>query len=102
MPRFSFRFAAKDHVVLDEIGKYMADLYEAHAYALSMIRGIQSISPAEDDWRGWTVKIIDESGHGVLTVMFPNPRRTTQTDPLSLRSGHAVSLDAGTACPTQP
>ena len=87
MPRFSFHFASNNHFLLDEIGKDLDSLYEAHAHALKMIRGIQSILPDEEDWLGWTVEVTDESGQRVLTVLFPSPQKANRLDSASSKRG---------------
>ncbi len=113
MPQFSFHFASKDHFLLDEIGKELESLHNAHAYALKMIRHIQSILPDEENWLGWSVNITDEFGQGVLTVLFPSPERhsgwvppvgrgATQVD-RSLDTLHDTQRrDAGSAARSRP
>ena len=85
MPQFSFHFASKDHFLLDEIGKELESLHNAHAHALKMIRNIQSTLPSEENWLGWSVKITDEFGQEVLTVLFPSPRQPKRLGAASRR-----------------
>ena len=71
MPRFFFHFVCKDCSISDDKGKELANLSEAHRYAVLLINQATRDFEAATDWRDWRVQITDISGLLLLTVLFP-------------------------------
>jgi hypothetical protein len=74
MPRFYFHLSAPDQDFPDNIGSDVSDLTAAHSIAVRLMKRVMMISSFADcapDLRRWTVKVADERGRPVFTVMFP-------------------------------
>jgi hypothetical protein len=79
MPRLFFHFVYKGGRVPDDTGKELANLQEAHRYALLLINQATCDFDAATDWRDWRIQITDGSELPLLTVLFPSrsPVRST-------------------------
>jgi hypothetical protein len=74
MPRFYFHLSAPDQDFPDNIGSDLSDLTAAHSIAVRLMKRVMMISSFADcapDLRRWIVKVADERGRPVFTVMFP-------------------------------
>jgi|SRR6266540_4218222 len=72
MPLLRFHICAKEVFIADSSGTEVDDLAAAHEYALKIIHDSMFFVSREPIWRGWMVKIAEEGGHTVLTVLYPN------------------------------
>ena len=54
----------------DDRGAMLSDLATAHRRAVSLISKCMSLDPEEQDWRGWRVKIADDTGRTLVVVPF--------------------------------
>jgi Domain of unknown function (DUF6894) len=75
MPRFYFHLSAHDQNYQDKIGSDLSDLAAAHSRAVHLANRVIMFSALADcapDFRRWTVKITDERGQPVITVIFPS------------------------------
>ena len=59
----------------DDRGVMLSDLAAAHRYAISVIWNCMRFDTEEQDWRGWHVKIADDTGRTLAVVLFPTARR---------------------------
>jgi hypothetical protein len=74
MPRFRFHLSAPDECFRDSIGTDVADLAAAHARAVQLARRVMTfggLAGSEPDLHRWTVRVVDDCGRPVLTVIFP-------------------------------
>ena len=71
MSRFFFHFLYEGGWVPDDEGKELANLKEAHRYALLLIEQASCDFEAATDWRDWRIQITDVSDLPLLTVLFP-------------------------------
>jgi len=71
MNRFFFHFASKQEFVRDNEGRECPDLAAAHQHAMLMMRKAARLLSDEVEWRGWSIKVTDEAGRTVLSVLFP-------------------------------
>ena len=71
MSRLFFHFVYKSGCVSDDEGKELANLKEAHRYALLLINQATRDFGAATDWRDWRIQITDVSDLPLLTVLFP-------------------------------
>ena len=72
VPRFYFHSVSAQHSISDDQGSDLPSLRSAHMHALGLIaRSIRSRDQADKE--RWTVQITDDTGHLLLTVMFPFP-----------------------------
>ena len=71
MSRFFFHFVYKSGWVPDDGGKELANLKEAHRYALLLINQATCDFEGATDWREWRIQITDVSDLPLLTVLFP-------------------------------
>jgi hypothetical protein len=74
MPQFYFHLSAPDQDFPDNIGSDVSDLTAAHSIAVRLMKRVMMISSFADcapDLRRWIVKVADEGGRPVFTVMFP-------------------------------
>lgn len=72
MAKFYFHIWTGDTVIPDWTGCDLADLRVAHGHALKLIRDSMFYVSSEPIWHGWMVKIADENGAQMLTVLYPN------------------------------
>jgi len=71
MGRFYFHIHGGETVIPDRAGVALCDLASAHRYAVKIIRDSMFYISNEPIWHGWNVKITDESGRCLLTVLYP-------------------------------
>ena len=71
MSRLFFHFEYRGGRVPDDEGKELANLKEAHRYALLLINQATRDFEAATDWRDWRIQITDVSDLPLLTVLFP-------------------------------
>ena len=72
MPRFFFHFVCKDCSISDDKGEELANLREAHGYAVRLIKQATCDFEAAADWGDWRIQIADVSDLPLLTVLFPS------------------------------
>ena len=72
MSRFFFHFVCEDRSIPDDEGKELANLREAHRYAVLLIKQATCDFEAAADWRDWRIRITDVSDLPLLTVLFPS------------------------------
>ena len=72
MSRFFFHFVCEDRSIPDDEGKELADLREAHRYAVLLIQQATCDFEAAPDWQDWRIQITDVSDLRLLTVLFPS------------------------------
>ena len=58
-------------IYADDSGAMFSDLAAAHRRAVSLIWNCMRSDTEEQDWRGWHVKIADDSGRTLVIVLFP-------------------------------
>ena len=68
---YYFHIASKCKVYADDGGALFSDLAAAHRGAVSLIWNCMRSDTEEQDWRGWHVKIADDSGRTLVIVLFP-------------------------------
>ena len=68
--KFYFHIASKCKVYTDDRGVVLSDLAAAHCRAVSLAWKCMRFDTEEQDWRGWYVKIADETGT-LIIVLFP-------------------------------
>ena len=68
--KFYFHIASKCKVYTDDRGVVLSDLAAAHCRAVSLVSKCMRFDTEEQDWRGWYVKIADETGT-LIIVLFP-------------------------------
>ena len=61
----------------DDRGVMLSDLAAAHRCAVSVIWNYMRLDTEEQDWRGWRVKIADDTGRTLVIVLFPTARSRT-------------------------
>jgi len=72
MPRFFFHFVCKSGWMTDDEGKELANLREAHRFAVLLIKQATCDFEAAADWGDWRIQIADVSDLPLLTVLFPS------------------------------
>jgi hypothetical protein len=72
MSKFYFHIRAENTAILDWVGSDLPSLAEAHGRALKIIHDSMFFVSREPIWRGWMVRVADEQGAEVLTVLYPN------------------------------
>jgi hypothetical protein len=72
MPRFFFHFVCKSSWMTDDEGKELANLREAHRFAVLLIKQATCNFDEASDWRDWRIQIADVSDLPLLTVLFPS------------------------------
>jgi len=55
----------------DECGAMFSDLATAHRYAVSEIWNYMRYDTEEQDWKGWRIRIADDTGRTLVIVPFP-------------------------------
>jgi len=85
MQRFFFDFASKDAYIRDTSGRELSDLAAAHRHAMLLINKMVSLDDME--WRGWSIRVIDEANQSVLSILIPDvpyfPLYTPKTNRLN-------------------
>ena len=77
MRKYYLNIASKSTVYSDDRGIMLSDLAVAHRYAVSVIWKCMRCDAEEEDWRGWHVKIADDTGRTSVIVLFPTARHQT-------------------------
>ena len=67
-------------VYTDDRGVMLSDLAAAFNCAVSTISNCMSCDTEEQDWRGWHVKIADDTGRTLVIVLFPPVQRKEMID----------------------
>jgi hypothetical protein len=67
-------------VYTDDRGVMLSDLATAFSCAVSTISNCMSCDTEEQDWRGWHVKIADDTGRTLVIVLFPPVQRKEMID----------------------
>ena len=75
--KYYLHIASELTVHTDDSGVMLNDLAAAHRYAVSVIWNCMRLDTEEQDWRGWHVKIADDTGRTLVIVLFPTARRGT-------------------------
>ena len=73
--KYYFHTASELAVHTDDSGVVLSDLAAAHRYAVSAIWNYLRCNTEEQDWRGWHVKIADDTGRTLVIVLFPAVQR---------------------------
>ena len=71
MRRYYLHIASKLMVYADDHGVVLSDLAAAHRRAVSLIWNYMRCDTEEQDWKGWHVKIADDTGRTLVIVLFP-------------------------------
>ena len=69
--KYYFHIASEFTVHTDDRGVMLSDLAAAHRYAVSVIWNCMRFDAEEQDWRGWHVKVADDTGRTLVIVLFP-------------------------------
>ena len=69
--KYYFHVASESTVHTDDSGVVLNDLAAAHRYAVSEIWNYMRLDTEEQDWKGWRVKIADDTGRTLVIVLFP-------------------------------
>jgi hypothetical protein len=73
MQRFYFHIHTSDlGVILDTDGVLLNDLHTAHQRAVRIMYQTMAAVDGTEDWRKWTVRIVDANGRARLTLLFRN------------------------------
>ena len=80
MHKYYLHVASKCTVYNDDRGVVLSDLSAAHRCAVSVIWNCMREVTEKRDWRGWYVKIADDTGQTLVIVLFPNVLRGVVED----------------------
>ena len=69
--KYYLHIASELTVHTDDSGVVLSDLAAAHRRAVSLIWNCMRSDTEEQDWRGWHVKIADDTGRTLVIVLFP-------------------------------
>jgi len=72
--KYYLHIASEFTVHADDIGVTLSDLAAAHRCAVSVIGNCTRCDTEEQDWRGWHVKIADDTGRTLVVDLFPTDR----------------------------
>jgi hypothetical protein len=72
--KYYLHIASEFTVYADDRGVILSDLAAAYRCAVSVISNCMRCDPEEQDWRGWHVKIADDTGRTLVIVLFPTVR----------------------------
>ena len=75
MSKYYLHIASKCTVYADDRGVMLGNLLAAHQCAVSVICNCMRGDTEKQDWRGWHVKIADDTGRTLVIVLFPTARR---------------------------
>jgi len=73
--KYYFHIASEVTVHTDDSGVVLNDLAAAHRYAVSAIWNYMRCDTEEQDWKGWHVKIADDTGRTLVIVLFSAVQR---------------------------
>ncbi len=69
MAQLYFHCSSPQEVMLDPCGSEHDDLVEAHGRAIALVQRIIG-APGPDDWRAWTMVVLDENDEALFEVPF--------------------------------
>ena len=69
--KYYLHIASELTVHTDDSGVVLSDLAAAHRRAVSLIWNYMRCDTEEQDWKGWHVKIADDTGRTLVIVLFP-------------------------------
>ena len=69
--KYYLNVASDCKIYADDSGAVFSDLAAAHRRAVSLIWNCMRSDTEEQDWRGWHVKIADDTGRTLVIVLFP-------------------------------
>jgi len=69
--KYYLHIASELTVHTDDDGAMFSDLAAAHRRAVSLIWNCMRSDTEEQDWKGWHVKIADDTGRTLVIVLFP-------------------------------
>ena len=69
--KYYLHIASELTVHTDDNGAMFSDLAAAHRRAVSLIWNYMRCDTEEQDWKGWHVKIADDTGRTLVIVLFP-------------------------------
>ena len=73
--KYYLHIASELTVHTDDNGAMFSDLAAAHRRAVSLIWNYMRCDTEEQDWKGWHVKIADDTGRTLVIVLFPAVQR---------------------------
>ena len=73
--KYYLHIALELTVHTDDNGAMFSDLAAAHRRAVSLIWNYMRCDTEEQDWKGWHVKIADDTGRTLVIVLFPAVQR---------------------------
>ena len=73
--KYYLHIASELTVHTDDGGAMFSDLAAAHRCAVSLIWNCMRSANEEQDWKGWHVKIADDTGRTLVIVLFPAVQR---------------------------
>ena len=76
--KYYFHIASESTFHNDDRGVMLGDLEAAHRYAVSVICNCMRLDTEEQDWRGWRVKIADDTGRTLVVVPFAAVQRKAE------------------------
>ena len=72
--KYYLNVASDCKIYADDSGAMFSDLAAAHRRAVSLIWNCMR-SDTEEHWKGWHVKIADDTGRTLVIVLFPAVQR---------------------------
>ena len=69
--KYYLNVASDCKIYADDSGAIFSDLAAAHRRAVSLIWNYMRCDTEEQDWKGWHVKIADDTGRTLVIVLFP-------------------------------
>jgi len=69
-PKYYLHIASDCKFYADDRGVVLSDLAAAHSCAVSVISNCMRYDTEEQDWRGWRIKIADDTGRTLVIVLF--------------------------------
>ena len=73
--KYYLHIASELTVHTDDNGAMFSDLAAAHRRAVSLIWNYMRCDTEEQDWKGWHVKIADDTDRTLVIVLFPAGQR---------------------------
>ena len=73
--KYYLHIASELTVHTDDNGAMFSDLAAPHRRAVSLIWNYMRCDTEEQDWKGWHVKIADDTGRTLVIVLFPAVQR---------------------------
>ena len=97
--KYYLDIASEFTVHTDDRGVMLGDLAAAHRHAVSVIWNCMRFDTEEQDWRGWHVKIADDTGRTSVIVLFPFSDRSTPASGRDPDMGQCGSRHYPARCP---